>query len=381
MPLAKLDVRSRPTAPQHRAVHHVVLQQRERVQQLEAGRGSDRAWVVARPAQPAQIRERRTQTLSTGDELPQHIFRDIHAGTAQLGGTPDGDEIRDMGHHAALHARSPRVEWIRFCERLRESARVTTPLENRNPSTFSTPVALRTTRVIKSERRGHRSSSGLMSLLLHQIRNQIRTQHRLQRPGATAGYAVSVAARPRRPVFPNHARRRDLANQPDGQRAGDRPDHQVGARSGRVRGVGRGRGGIRGRPAGAARWRRRLERFLPGGADDRGGARQGAASPAGPHRAGARGVDPGGARATGGRCRLVSVLAGAGDEVRRSGARPRSSAHAGPPRAEVWRRIPSWEFHRANVDPGRARTIVGCAQRASSLERLTGATRRQRARR
>ena len=42
-----------------------------------------------------------------------------------------------------------------------------------------------------------------------------------------------------------------------------------------------------------------------------------------------------------------------------------------PPSAEGWRRIPSWEFHRANVDPGRARTIVGCAQRASSLERLT----------
>ena len=40
------------------------------------------------------------------------------------------------------------------------------------------------------------------------------------------------------------------------------------------------------------------------------------------------------------------------------------------PSAEVWRRIPSWEFHRANVDPGRARTIVGCAQRASSLQRL-----------
>ena len=43
-----------------------------------------------------------------------------------------------------------------------------------------------------------------------------------------------------------------------------------------------------------------------------------------------------------------------------------------PPPAEVWRRIPSWEFHRANVDPGRARTLVGCAQRASSLEKLTG---------
>lgn len=42
-----------------------------------------------------------------------------------------------------------------------------------------------------------------------------------------------------------------------------------------------------------------------------------------------------------------------------------------PPPAEVWRRIPSWEFHLANVDPGRARTVVGCAQRAESLERLT----------
>ncbi|QIV82288.1 DNA-3-methyladenine glycosylase family protein [Mycolicibacterium frederiksbergense] len=41
-----------------------------------------------------------------------------------------------------------------------------------------------------------------------------------------------------------------------------------------------------------------------------------------------------------------------------------------PPTAEVWRRIPSWEFHLANVDPGRARTVVGCAQRADALERL-----------
>ncbi|MCV7174412.1 DNA-3-methyladenine glycosylase family protein [Mycolicibacterium sphagni] len=43
-----------------------------------------------------------------------------------------------------------------------------------------------------------------------------------------------------------------------------------------------------------------------------------------------------------------------------------------PPSAEEWRQIPSWEFHRANVDPGRARTIVGCAQRADALERLSG---------
>ncbi len=42
-----------------------------------------------------------------------------------------------------------------------------------------------------------------------------------------------------------------------------------------------------------------------------------------------------------------------------------------PPPAEVWRRVPSWEFHRANVDPGRAQTVVGCAHRAAALERLS----------
>lgn len=42
-----------------------------------------------------------------------------------------------------------------------------------------------------------------------------------------------------------------------------------------------------------------------------------------------------------------------------------------PPAPEVWRRIPSWEFHRANVDPGRARTILGCVARAEALERLS----------
>ena len=42
-----------------------------------------------------------------------------------------------------------------------------------------------------------------------------------------------------------------------------------------------------------------------------------------------------------------------------------------PPPPQVWRRIPSWEFHRANVDPGRMRTLVGCAARADALERQT----------
>lgn len=41
------------------------------------------------------------------------------------------------------------------------------------------------------------------------------------------------------------------------------------------------------------------------------------------------------------------------------------------PPAQVWQAIPSWEFHRANVDPGRARTLVGCAVRAAAIERLT----------
>ena len=45
-----------------------------------------------------------------------------------------------------------------------------------------------------------------------------------------------------------------------------------------------------------------------------------------------------------------------------------------PPPPDVWRRIPSWEFHLANVDPGRARTVVGCAQRADALERLSTRT-------
>lgn len=41
------------------------------------------------------------------------------------------------------------------------------------------------------------------------------------------------------------------------------------------------------------------------------------------------------------------------------------------PSPQRWRTIPSWEFHRANVDPRRAQTVVTCAQRAASLERLT----------
>lgn len=39
-----------------------------------------------------------------------------------------------------------------------------------------------------------------------------------------------------------------------------------------------------------------------------------------------------------------------------------------PPTADVWRRIPSWEFHRAGVDPKRSRTIVTAAAVADRLE-------------
>ncbi|MFF2372002.1 DNA-3-methyladenine glycosylase family protein [Agromyces sp. NPDC058110] len=38
------------------------------------------------------------------------------------------------------------------------------------------------------------------------------------------------------------------------------------------------------------------------------------------------------------------------------------------PTADVWRRIPSWEWHRAGVDPQRSRTIVIVARHASRLE-------------
>jgi 3-methyladenine DNA glycosylase/8-oxoguanine DNA glycosylase len=39
-----------------------------------------------------------------------------------------------------------------------------------------------------------------------------------------------------------------------------------------------------------------------------------------------------------------------------------------PPAAE-WRMIPSWEWHLAGVDPGRAATVVAAARVADGLER------------
>ncbi|QTE27868.1 DNA-3-methyladenine glycosylase family protein [Pengzhenrongella sicca] len=38
------------------------------------------------------------------------------------------------------------------------------------------------------------------------------------------------------------------------------------------------------------------------------------------------------------------------------------------PDAQGWLRVPSWDFHRAGVDPGRARTVRACARVAHRLE-------------
>lgn len=43
-----------------------------------------------------------------------------------------------------------------------------------------------------------------------------------------------------------------------------------------------------------------------------------------------------------------------------------------PPPADVWRRVPSWEWHRAGVDPQRARTVCEAARIAPRLEEAVG---------
>jgi len=45
-----------------------------------------------------------------------------------------------------------------------------------------------------------------------------------------------------------------------------------------------------------------------------------------------------------------------------------------PPSAEAWRRIPSWEWHRAAVDPKRSRTVCLAMQYATRLEQAVGMT-------
>ncbi|TSE00358.1 DNA-3-methyladenine glycosylase 2 family protein [Skermania sp. ID1734] len=63
--------------------------------------------------------------------------------------------------------------------------------------------------------------------------------------------------------------------------------------------------------------------------------------------------------------------------VRRFGDPAPGPAPAGmrvPPTAEQWRRVPSWVFHRANVDPRRAKTIVAAAAVADRLEEVAVGT-------
>jgi 3-methyladenine DNA glycosylase/8-oxoguanine DNA glycosylase len=58
--------------------------------------------------------------------------------------------------------------------------------------------------------------------------------------------------------------------------------------------------------------------------------------------------------------------------VTKFGAEPPGPAPQGMrvfPAPDVWRRIPSWEWHKAGVGPQRAQTAVGAATVASSLER------------
>ena len=49
--------------------------------------------------------------------------------------------------------------------------------------------------------------------------------------------------------------------------------------------------------------------------------------------------------------------------------------------AARWRRIPSWEWHRAGVDPGRARTVIAAADVAGRLDEALRLPREQRLRR
>jgi len=43
-----------------------------------------------------------------------------------------------------------------------------------------------------------------------------------------------------------------------------------------------------------------------------------------------------------------------------------------PPTAQEWRHVPSWEWHRAGVDPKRSRTVCEAMRVASRLEETVG---------
>jgi 3-methyladenine DNA glycosylase/8-oxoguanine DNA glycosylase len=44
-----------------------------------------------------------------------------------------------------------------------------------------------------------------------------------------------------------------------------------------------------------------------------------------------------------------------------------------PPTIDGWRRIPSWAWHRAGLEPPQARTVVAAAQRGESIVRAVSA--------
>jgi 3-methyladenine DNA glycosylase/8-oxoguanine DNA glycosylase len=52
-----------------------------------------------------------------------------------------------------------------------------------------------------------------------------------------------------------------------------------------------------------------------------------------------------------------------------------------PPTAEVWCRVPSWEWHRAGVDPQRSRTVCEAVRLAPRLEETVGMAPAEAARR
>ena len=52
-----------------------------------------------------------------------------------------------------------------------------------------------------------------------------------------------------------------------------------------------------------------------------------------------------------------------------------------PPAPDVWRRVPSWVWHRAGVDLSRSRTVVTAAGSAGRLEQLTEVATNEAARR
>ena len=51
---------------------------------------------------------------------------------------------------------------------------------------------------------------------------------------------------------------------------------------------------------------------------------------------------------------------------------PAPDGMAVPPSAQVWRTVPSWEWHRAGVDPQRSRTICLAMRSADKLEQAVG---------